>query len=110
VRSQSGNKVTIIDGTGLLGPVVIFGTGETTHSVLQGFTIQNGSLNSSSFEGGGIAVVGASPSIIGNIIRNNVAVDRGGGINIYQGSPSVQEAKGFPAIVQRSGPSVSKSL
>jgi len=90
VLSQSGNKVTIIDGTGLLGPVVIFGTGETTHSVLQGFTIQNGSLNSSSFEGGGIAVIGASPSIIGNIIRNNVAVDRGGGINIYQGSPLVQ--------------------
>jgi hypothetical protein len=49
VRSQSGSKVTIIDGLGLPGPVVIFGTGETTSSVLQGFTIQNGSSNFSTF-------------------------------------------------------------
>lgn len=90
VRSQSGNKVTIIDGIDLPGAVVTFGTGETTSSVLQGFTIQNGSSNSSTFEGGGIEVIGASPSIIGNIIHNNVAPSRGGGINIYQGSPLVQ--------------------
>ena len=90
VRSQSGNKVTIIDGIDLPGPVVTFGTGETTSSVLQGFTIQNGSSNSSTFEGGGIAVIVASPAIIGNIIRNNVGSSRGGGINIYQGSPLVQ--------------------
>jgi hypothetical protein len=90
VRSQSGNKVTIIDGIGLVGPVVTFGSGETTSSVLQGFTIQNGSLNSSTFEGGGIAVIVASPSIIGNIIRNNVGASGGGGINIYQGSPLVK--------------------
>jgi len=90
VRSQSGNKVTIIDGTGLVGPVVTFGSGETTSSVLQGFTIQNGSLNSSTFEGGGIAVIVASPSIIGNVIRNNVGASGGGGINVYQGSPLVK--------------------
>lgn len=90
VRSQSGAKATIIDGLGLVGPVVTFGSGETTSSVLQGFTIQNGSLNSSTFEGGGIAVIVASPSIIGNIIRNNVGASGGGGVNIYQGSPLVQ--------------------
>lgn len=90
VRSQSGNKVTIIDGIDLPGAVVMFGSGETTSSVLQGFTIQNGSSNSSTAEGGGIAVIGASPSIIGNIIRNNVSNDRGGGINIDTGSPLVQ--------------------
>jgi hypothetical protein len=90
VRSQSGNKATIIDGIGLVGPVVTFGSGETRSSVLQGFTIQNGSLNSSTFEGGGIAVIVASPSIIGNIIRNNVGSSGGGGINIYQGSPLVK--------------------
>ena len=90
VRSLSGSKVTIIDGTGLMGPVVTFGSGETTSSVLQGFTIQNGSLNSSTFEAGGIAVIGASPSIIGNIVRNNVGASGGGGINIYQGSPLVK--------------------
>jgi ASPM-SPD-2-Hydin domain-containing protein/copper-binding protein NosD len=90
VRSQGGNKVTIIDGIGLAGAVVTFGTGETKSSVLQGFTIQNGSANLSTFEGGGIEVIGASPSIIGNIIRNNVAPNGGGGVNIYQGSPLVQ--------------------
>jgi Abnormal spindle-like microcephaly-assoc'd, ASPM-SPD-2-Hydin/Right handed beta helix region len=90
VRSQSGDKVTVIDGIDLPGAVVTFGTGETKSSILQGFTIQNGSANLSTFEGGGIEVIGASPSIIGNIIRNNVAPGRGGGINIYQGSPLVQ--------------------
>ena len=90
VRSQSGNKVTIIDGKDLPGPVVTFGTGETASSVLQGFTIQNGSLDSSTFEGGGIEVNNASPSIISNNIRNNVGAGNGGGINIYFGSPLVK--------------------
>jgi hypothetical protein len=44
VRSQGGNKVTTIDGASVAGPVVRFVSGETLKSVLQGFTIQNGTM------------------------------------------------------------------
>lgn len=56
VRSQGGNKVTTIDGASVAGPVVRFVSGETLKSVLQGFTIQNGTLCCFPYEGGGIEV------------------------------------------------------
>lgn len=90
VRSQSGSKVTTIDGSNILGPVVRFVSGETVKSVLQGFTIQKGSLCCFPYEGGGIEVANSSPSIIGNYIRNNIGAGNGGGINISFGSPLVK--------------------
>jgi serine protease len=73
VRSSGGPKVTIIDG-GSLGAVVTFSTGETSGSVLSGFTLQNGS-------GSGVYMNFASPVVKNNIIANNKA-DWGAGMYI----------------------------
>ncbi|GAF96292.1 unnamed protein product, partial [marine sediment metagenome] len=87
--SDPGNWDTvasiIIDG-GALGPVVTFNTGETSASVIKGLTIQNGSATS----GGGIYCNGSSPTIMGNIVRDNVASPgEGGGISCRNSSATV---------------------
>ena len=66
---------TIIDGNNS-GSVVTFESGESTATLLCGFTIQNGSA----YDGGGIYIDHASPHIKSNIIDNNYASHRGGGI------------------------------
>lgn len=90
VRSSNGPKVTIIDGGGI-APVVTFATSETRSSVISGFTIQNGSSTlSSQYDGGGIYVSSASPTIKSNIIQDNTACSAGGGIALEFASPLIQ--------------------
>src|SRR5262245_18383018 len=91
VKSESGPQNTIIDG-GKLGSVVTFTSGEGRDSILNGFTLQNGSAG----VGGGIiiagsAIAGSSPTITNNVITNNHACLGGGaGIWINFGSPLIQ--------------------
>lgn len=90
VKSSNGYKVTIIDG-GHSNSVVTFDSGEGRKAVLHGFTIQNGEANSSTdFEGGGISISNASPTITGNIVKHNNAVNGGGGIAVQFSSALVQ--------------------
>ncbi len=84
VKSDQGPTVTIIDGAGL-DSVVTFNSGEGNTSVLDGFTIQNGSAS----EGGGISVQSSSPTIINNIIADNTAC-AGAGIGLGFASPVIQ--------------------
>ena len=86
VESEQGPAVTIIDGRGA-GSVVVFQSGEGRDSVLRGFTLTNGG---SDFEGGGIAVSGASPSILDNVISGNSASFAGGGIGLGFASPLIR--------------------
>ena len=89
VKSSNGNKVTIIDG-GHNNSVVTFDSAEGRKAVLHGFTIQNGEANSNTdFEGGGISISNASPTVTGNIVRHNNAVN-GGGIAVQFSSALVQ--------------------
>lgn len=81
VKSVSGADSTTIDG-GQNGVVVNFSNQEGRKSVLQGFTIQNGSTS-------GISVSGSSPSILSNRIINNKSCE-GGGIAVAFGSPLIQ--------------------
>lgn len=90
VRSASGKAVTTLDGGKGTGPVVRLINGETSKALLKGFTIQNGSLCCFPYEGGGVEISNASPSIIGNLIRNNVGAGNGGGINVNFGSPIIK--------------------
>src|SRR5215471_14886307 len=86
VKSESGPQNTIIDG-GKSGSVVTFTSGEGRDSILNGFTLQNGSAA----EGGGIFISGSSPTITKNVITNNHACLGGGaGIWINFGSPLIQ--------------------
>jgi parallel beta-helix repeat protein len=81
VQSTEGPEVTIIDGS-QIGSVVTFDNDETTSSVLEGFTITNGSAD----KGSGIYCRFASPTIINNIVKCNDAEVDGGGIYCYHSS------------------------
>lgn len=117
VESEHGPDSTVIDGSSPAHPdsgsVVLFTNGEDTTSVLQGFTITNGSgtnvpgygtmgggilchsfssptiignsitANAAFWGGGGIAILISSPIIDSNIISNNVADTAGGGILVF---------------------------
>ena len=127
VTSQHGAGATIIDCGGS-GRGVYFHNGEGSSSVVEGFTIRNGSVtggwpdgcggailcydhssptirsniidsNSASSYGGGIACWNYSaPTISNNIIRENSAGLGGGGISCY-GTPSVPVPTTHPTII-----------
>jgi parallel beta-helix repeat protein len=86
VASSAGAELTVIDGN-QLGPVVSFTSGEWQTSVLDGFTVRNGSTDYGN--GGGIQISDASPIVRNNRIINNSACS-GNGIYVYHGAPLVQ--------------------
>jgi hypothetical protein len=96
VQSEQGATVTTIDGN-QAGSVVIFQSGEGPASVLEEFTLANGTgtLNGTDLIGGGICCIGASPTIKGNIIKDNVVnspvyQSLGGGICCKGSSPAIE--------------------
>jgi len=90
VKSSKGASLTIIDG-GNVATVVTFDTNETSSSILSGFTLQHGnSTPNLLLIGGGVLVYFASPTIMNNVIQNNLACGGGGGIGVYYGSPVIQ--------------------
>jgi hypothetical protein len=91
VTSTGGPKVTIIDAN-KLGPAATFISGETTTSVLKGFTLTNGVGAGPPYytNGGGVAIAYSSPTITQNTIVNNVD-GNGGGIGSSFGSPTITQ-------------------
>ncbi len=88
VKSSGGAEVTVIDGN-QAGSVVTFNHGEGNDSVIQGFTLTNGSgFVWGGTSGGGIWCSGSSPTISQNIISGNNA-DYGGGIACKDSSPII---------------------
>jgi parallel beta-helix repeat protein/predicted outer membrane repeat protein len=89
VTSEGGAAVTVIDGN-QTGPAVLFKSGEDENSVLNGFTLTNGSGYGGS--GGGIYCKDSSPTITNNMILGNTA-GQGGGIACdgvhYDSSPTI---------------------
>jgi parallel beta-helix repeat protein len=86
LRSARGPLATTIDA-GLAGSCVSCVSGEGPGSIVQGFTLTNGSGRpvSGGGEGGGVACLASSPTIRGNrIVRN--APRWGGGIACRNGS------------------------
>ena len=91
LRSAAGPDVTRIDGNAA-GSVVTFAASEGRAAVLDGFTIQNGrsGFDTPGFgDGGGISIIGTSPTVRNNTISNNRACS-GIGISIRSGSPLVE--------------------
>jgi hypothetical protein len=77
VRSQAGPQATTIDGGGRANAVVVFKSGETRESVLEGFRITGGRgylLTPSIRYGGGIFIDGSAPIIRHNLITENTAI------------------------------------
>ncbi len=91
LTSEGGASATTIDGGGK-DTVVSFRAGETSASVISGFTITNGysTFNGpNNGYGGGIYVSNASPTILNNTIRNNKGCE-GVGIFSSQGAPTIK--------------------
>jgi len=100
IESERGPQETVIDGRTPAqadwGAVVTFRSGENTDSVLNGFTVTNGSGNvyeefpgaPRSRLGGGVCCHQSSPTLINNVIVGNRA-DRGAGIWCRDGSPKI---------------------
>lgn len=84
VRSISGPESTTIDGGGN-ATVVAFQNDEQVTSVLDGFTVTNGT----SELGGGIYISFSSPTITNCIITGNLATSTGGGIYTIYSSPTI---------------------
>ena len=68
VKSDNGAESTIIDGNAS-GSVVTFSSGEKSGSVLDGFTVTNGSAE----YGGGIYCSSSDPTITNCIVRSNAS-------------------------------------
>lgn len=85
VTSSAGPDVTIIDGN-KAGSVVTFSSGENLSAQLNGFTIRNGA---NTYQGGGVYIDHASPTILNNRITGNTA-SWGAGIHVNFASPSIR--------------------
>ncbi len=68
---------TVIQGTGT-GSVVTFANGEGPDSILDSVFVTGGSA----LLGGGVTIIGASPTLVRNVVANNSASSRGSGIYI----------------------------
>jgi len=91
VRSVAGHTLTVLDG-GAADSVVTFASGESSNSVLEGFTVRNGrsGFDTPGFgDGGGIRISNASPRIYANAVIGNRAC-AGAGIFIASGSPVIE--------------------
>ena len=86
VRGAYGAYVTAIDGS-QSGSVATFENGETATSVLEGFTLTNGSGTYNC--GGGIYCDSSSPTIKSCAISGNAVSDYGGGIHCISSSPTI---------------------
>ena len=91
VQSAQGPGTTVIDGGGV-APVVNFSNAETTAAVLQGFTLQHGNAPFAyGYEGAGVHITSASPTIVGNVISANSACGDGTGISVAFASPVIRD-------------------
>ena len=85
--SASGNPAdTIIDGTGFNASVVQCVSGETSATVLSGFTITGGDATG---DGGGMYNVSSSPTVTNCSFSSNTTNRNGGGMSNVSSSPTV---------------------
>ena len=86
VMSESGNPATCIIDCQVSGRGFYFHSGETAASLVQGLTVRNGYVNSSSIgadRGGGVYCVGSSSPTLNNCIITRNSASAGGGIMCY---------------------------
>jgi hypothetical protein len=96
VLAIGGASVTTIDA-GLNGPAVTIDQGEGTQSVLDGFTLTNGTgaPGFPAIEGGGLHVAGSSPTLRNLVVTGNAlnsGVNGGGGAYITQSTVTISSS------------------
>jgi ribosomal protein L24E len=87
LRSQEGAEVTYVDGEDLIRCFYL-NSGEGQDTIIDGFTIQNGNADSI---GGGMRNFNSSPTVRNCIFKNNIAVNKGGGMFNSGGSSPIIE-------------------
>jgi hypothetical protein len=93
VLAVGGPAVTVLDAAGT-GSAVTFASGESAMAGLDGFTIRGGigTVGAAPWGdpamryGGGILVLGASPTITGCVVTGNTVSGQGGGMFFHQSS------------------------
>ncbi|MCP4807937.1 MAG: hypothetical protein GY884_21550 [Proteobacteria bacterium] len=107
ILGDQGESKTKIDGSTSTGSVFTFTSGETAAATLEGVKIQNGTgttgdgtslgagytMSSSDTHGGGILIMGASPTLIDVNLKDNDATGFGGGIFAYQYDGTIEDSK-----------------
>jgi hypothetical protein len=91
VVATAGPAVTTLDAAGT-GSVVTFASGESAAAGLEGFTVRGGQGTTgvapwgdpARTYGGGILVVGASPSLIDCVVTGNAVTGQGGGVFFFE--------------------------
>lgn len=86
LKAVGARENTILDGTGLTTSVVRAVTGETSATLLEGFTIRNGPVGSERNSlrlGGGMYIANASPTVRNCAFVNNAAGYGGGLYGLY---------------------------
>jgi len=86
-----GAHSTIIDGSGT-APVFTLSSGETLDTIIEGFTITNGSTDDGGARGGGLRIWNAAATVSNVIISNNSASSEGGGISLQSGDLEISNA------------------
>src|SRR6266851_3591739 len=72
--------------------VVNFSTAETAAATIQGFTLQHGNATGAfGYEGAGVHINGASPTVAGNNIVANTSCANGVGISVAFASPVIRD-------------------
>ncbi len=85
LHSSEGQEVTIIDGESMRRGIYC-GNGETSNTIIEGFTITGGYAN----EGGGMYNYSSSPDISNCTFSDNSSVDHGGGMYNTSSSPTLE--------------------
>jgi len=90
LRATHGPVSTFLLGN-QQGSVVTFASGETSASVIEGFTIRNGHGDDGSSDGGGGGILcwNASPTISSCVVRSNTTRSNGGGIACLYSDPMI---------------------
>jgi len=86
LRSMNGPGYTIIDGEGLESSVAVCTNGETWDTVLDGFTLTNGTGTpyAGYRHGGGLFIHAAYPTVRNCVFEGNIA-EAGGGVSVCMG-------------------------
>jgi len=88
IESMNGASATVLDAGGS-GSVFRITRGETSATIIRGFTITGGTgtLYETLLHGGGFWIKDSSPTIEHCVVMDNVA-QMGAGASVYQGSPT----------------------
>ncbi len=101
---EKGPEVTVLDGSREDSTVVMCDSGEGQDTVIEGFTITGGRgwtppWGASTKLGGGVVCYDSTPTIRGNVVRDNSALNGPGGGNSRGGAIGVGTSGSFPPVV-----------